>query len=146
MRKIFLLLLIPLFAASCSNEISEPEKSEPEKIELLLSKKNSELHSCNSPDCERINKTKDTILVLNGGGNYRVIPKYDYIDFFTLAENLLYHIRTSDVLDMRVKQDTIFIKYLMPDVPLTGEVFWVYDKENNRGQFWAIDPGMIGGL
>lgn len=106
MRKFFFLLLVPLFAASCSNEISEPEKSGPEKIELLLSKKHSELHSCNSPDCERINKTKDTILVLNGEGNYyRVIPKYNYFDFFSLAENLSYHIPTSDVLDMRVKQD-----------------------------------------
>ncbi|MFV0323420.1 MAG: hypothetical protein ACK5LF_03450, partial [Bacteroides xylanisolvens] len=118
--------------------------SEPEKIELLLSKKHSELHSCDSPDCEHIQKTRDTILVLNGEGNYRVIPKYDYFDFFSLAENLSYHIRTSDVLDMRVKQDTIFIKYLMPDVHLTGEVFWIYDKENNRGEFKVLDPGILG--
>ena len=140
MRKIFLLLLIPLFAASCSNEISEPEKSEPEKIELLLSKKNSELHSCDNPDCEHIQKTRDTILVLNGEGNYRVIPEHEYMG------NGPYLVPTSDVLDIRVKQDTIFIEHLIPDVRPVGKAFWVYDKENNRGLFWVTDPGMIGGL
>lgn len=135
MRKKAFLLLIPLFSASCSNEISEPEK-----IELLLSKKNSRLHLCNNPDCEHIQKTRDTILVLNGEGDYRVIPEYEYMD------NYSYQVPTSDVLDIRVKQDTIFIEYLMPDVHLVSKAFWVYDKENNRGQFWATDPGIIGGL
>ena len=141
MKKKALLLLLPLFAIGCSNV--EMESSGQEPRELRLSKGPVLVHSCNSPSCEHVNKTVDTIVVLNGEEPYRIVAdREDIVYYHATGEEV--RAKTSDVLDVRVKQDTIFLKYLRPDIMVTNELFWVYDKENSRGKFYVADPGIIG--
>lgn len=141
MKTRIFLLLLPLFAISCGNvEMDNPVQ---EKKELLLSKGPVLLHSCNSPFCERINKTADTIVVLNGEGTYRVVADCEDIVYYHATGEEV-RAKTSDVLDMRVKQDTIFIKYLRPDIMVANELFRVYDRVDNCGKFYVADPGIIG--
>lgn len=143
MKKKALLLLLPLLTIGCSNVEMESSGQEQEPKELQLSKGPILVHSCGNPSCEHINKTADTIVMLNGEEPYRIVAdREDIVYYHATGEEV--RAKTSDVLDMRVKQDTIFIKYLRPDIMVANELFWVYDKENNRGKFYVADPGIIG--
>ena len=143
MKKNTFLLLLPLLTIGCSNVEMGGLGQEQEPTELRLSKGPILVHSCNNPSCEHINKTVDTIVVLNGEGSYRVVAdREDIVYYHATGEEV--RAKTSDVLEMRVKQDTIFIKYLRPDIMVANELFRVYDKENNRGKFYVADPGIIG--
>lgn len=149
MRKKTILLLLPLFAISCNNieldDVKQEEKELLGKTELEFSKAPILVHSCDIPECELSNNTSDTILVLNGEGDYRIVPEREYILYYCITGEEV-RAKTLDVLDMRVNQDTIFLEYLRPDIHVRSIPFWVYDKENNRGKFYVSDPGIIGGL
>lgn len=143
MKKKAFLLLLPLLAIGCSNVEMESLRQEQEPEVLQLSKSPILVHSCNNASCEHINKTADTIVVLNGEGAYRVVADREDIVYYH-ATGKEVRAKTSDVLNIRVKQDTIFLKYLRPDIRVVNELFWVYDKENSRGKFYVADPGIIG--
>lgn len=143
MKKKALLLFLPLLAVGCSNVEMESSGPEQEPKELQLSKGPILVHSCSDPSCEHVNKTADTIVVLNGEEPYRVVAdREDIVYYHATGEKVC--VKTSDVLDMRVKQDTIFLRYLRSDIMVANELFRVYDKENNRGKFYVADPGIIG--
>lgn len=137
MKKLLILLLFPLIALSCSKEESEKE--------LILSRNYALIHSCKGEpeyyECYWGYRMIDTILVLNAKGNIRVEPQNEYIKYGNMTEDVCE--KTLNVLNIRVKSDTIFIKYIWDEITVMYVDFNVYDEDNGFATFNVRDPALI---
>lgn len=137
MKKLLILLLFPLIALSCSKEESEKE--------LILSKSQALIHSCKGEpeyyECYWGYRMTDTILVSNAKGNIRVEPKDEYIEYGSMTKDVCE--KTLNVLNIRVKSDTIFIKYIWDEITVMHSDFNVYDEDNGFATFNVRDPALI---
>lgn len=147
MMKTILSICIVFFSvmlAGCSKEedfSNEEQGGTKTPLELHLEKSEVGLHACQAENCEVVPKHTNAIQIYDGAGDYRIVPKNEY---------LLYRMpggvglsaskyKVTDVLKITVEGKMINIEYISPGVHIEEVGFTVYDKNGRSADFTVFE-------
>lgn len=127
--------------AGCSKENEEEQSGVKSLVELHLETSAAGLHACRTKDCEVAPKYTNSIQIYDGTGDYRIVPKNEYLTYRVPAgeEPTPDKHKVTDVLKVTVVGKVIKIEYILPEVAIEKVTFTVYDKNGRSTDFTVFE-------